>query len=44
MGNNTTPDNSDIRVIAPEQNAPIVCVIDSGVQEGHKYISPAIIS
>jgi len=44
MGTNTNPDNTDIRVIAPEQNAPIICVIDSGVQEGHKYISPAIIS
>lgn len=30
-------------VEAPEPNSPIVCVIDSGIQENHKYLEPAII-
>lgn len=28
----------------PEEGSPIIGVIDSGIQENHKYISPAIIS
>ncbi|HBP89969.1 MAG TPA: protease [Nitrospiraceae bacterium] len=28
--------------IAPDSNAPTVCVIDSGIQEGHVLIQPAI--
>lgn len=28
--------------IAPDANAPAVCVIDSGIQEAHVYIQPAI--
>lgn len=27
---------------APEQGAPKVCVIDSGIQEGHRLLAPAI--
>nr|WP_294928993.1 S8 family peptidase [uncultured Flavobacterium sp.] len=34
----------DIEVIAPDQNSPEIGVIDSGIMEAHKYISPAIIS
>jgi hypothetical protein len=33
----------DIEVIEPEYNSPEIGVIDSGIMEGHKYISPAII-
>src|SRR5262249_49911387 len=28
--------------VAPEPNAPTVCVIDSGIQEGHVLLQPAI--
>lgn len=46
MGVSPKNDNSmleDIEIKAPNQSAPIVCIIDSGVQEEHKYLSPAII-
>lgn len=33
----------EIEVIAPEDNSPEIGVIDSGIMEGNKYISPAII-
>lgn len=31
-------------LIAPELDAPAVCVVDSGIEEGHTYLSPAIIA
>ena len=44
-----TPKNNDsltenVQIEAPIQSDPIVCVIDSGIQEEHKYLAPAIIS
>lgn len=33
----------EIEVIAPDGNSPEIGVIDSGIMERHKYISPAII-
>ena len=30
------------RIIAPDKHAPKVCIIDSGIQEGHRLIAPAI--
>lgn len=33
-----------LTIIAPEESDPVVCVIDSGVQEEHKYLAPAIVS
>lgn len=33
-----------ITIIPPDEGAPIVAVIDSGIQEGHKYIEPALLS
>lgn len=47
MGN--APENNDslsenVQIEAPIQSAPIVCVMDSGIQENHKYLAPAIIS
>ncbi|MFC6098357.1 S8 family peptidase [Flavobacterium qiangtangense] len=33
----------EIEVIAPDDNSPEVGVIDSGIMEGHKYLSAAII-
>lgn len=43
------PENNDsltenVQIEPPIQSAPIVCVIDSGIQEKHKYLAPAIIS
>ncbi len=36
------PEQLPVDIIPPDQNAPKVCVIDSGIQEGHRYLSPAI--
>lgn len=33
-----------VQVEAPTQSDPIVCVMDSGIQEKHKYLAPAIIN
>jgi hypothetical protein len=35
-----TEEPPDIR--PPDQNAPAVCIIDSGIQEGHFWLEPAI--
>lgn len=32
----------DITIVPPDENAPIVVVIDSGIQEEHPYMEPAI--
>lgn len=34
------PDSLDL--LPPETDAPTVCVIDSGIQEGHRLLTPAI--
>jgi len=31
-------------IIGPSDDSPIICIIDSGIQENHRYISPAILS
>ncbi len=36
-----TPDKTAAPV-APDANAPAVCIVDSGIQEGHVLIAPAI--
>ncbi|WP_342755909.1 S8 family peptidase [Kineothrix sedimenti] len=36
--------NDDIQIIPPDEDAPIVTVIDSGIQESHRYIEPAILA
>ena len=33
-----------VEIIAPEDNSPVICVIDSGIQEQHVLLSPAILS
>lgn len=33
----------DFSILPPEDDDPIVCVIDSGIQEAHRYIQPAIL-
>ncbi len=33
---------SAVSPLPPDQNAPAVCVIDSGIQEGHVLLAPAI--
>jgi hypothetical protein len=35
--------NDTLNITAPEMDSPIICIIDSGIQEGHKYIAPAIL-
>lgn len=34
----------DLTILPPDEDSPIIAVIDSGIQEEHKYIEPAIIS
>jgi hypothetical protein len=36
--------DQNIQIIPPDDDAPIIAVIDSGIQEGHRYIEPAILS
>lgn len=36
--------NIDVKLIAPNKEWPKICVIDSGIQEKHKYLSAAIAS
>ena len=35
--------SGDLRITKPNDDSPIVCVIDSGIQENHKYLQPAIL-
>ena len=47
MGSSAVNDSEmaeDVTIEPPEKSSPIVCVIDSGIQEEHKYLAPAIIS
>lgn len=42
------PENSNsytenVQIEAPILSAPIVCIMDSGIQEEHKYLAPAIL-
>lgn len=39
QGAQTTP---TVAPVAPDANAPAVCVIDSGIQEGHSLLQPGI--
>jgi len=32
----------EIVLMPPDEDAPIICIIDSGIQEGHKYLQPSI--
>jgi len=35
-------DVGDLEIIPPHAAAPAVCVIDSGIEEGHRWLEPAI--
>ena len=35
--------SENLQIDAPDQMAPIICVIDSGIQEEHKYLAQAIV-
>lgn len=35
-------DLEEATIVAPETNSPSVCIIDSGIQEDHRLLSPAI--
>lgn len=37
-------DNEILTINGPDEDSPIICVIDSGIQENHKYLQPAILS
>ncbi|MEI8390724.1 MAG: S8 family serine peptidase [bacterium] len=34
----------EFNILAPDHNAPAICIMDSGVQEGHKYLAPSILN
>lgn len=36
--------NENVQLEAPSQSDPVVCVLDSGIQEEHRYLAPAIIN
>jgi hypothetical protein len=36
--------NDNLTIDAPVEGSPIVCVIDSGIQESHYYLAPAILA
>jgi len=40
--NEGTSAQSTIKILPPDNSAPKVCIIDSGIQEKHKYIQQAI--
>lgn len=35
-------DDGDLEILSPDPQAPKVCVIDSGIQEGHRWLERAI--
>lgn len=35
-------DINEVEVLPPEVNAPRICIIDSGIQEGHRLLNPAV--
>ncbi|WML51711.1 S8 family peptidase [Neobacillus sp. PS3-12] len=35
--------NPSVTILPPDDDAPIVAVIDSGIEEAHKYIEPAVL-
>ena len=43
QGNDSSPVEINPEIIAPGEGFPKVCVIDSGMQESHRLIAPAII-
>ncbi len=34
--------NPEFTIVPPDEDAPTVCIIDSGIQEGHAYLTTAI--
>lgn len=40
---NTENISDSLTINAPSLNSPLICVIDSGIQENHKYLAPAIV-
>ena len=40
----TSQVTENLTINAPTAGSPIICVIDSGIQENHRYIAPAILS
>lgn len=42
--NGEVADQPDLDLISPQENAPQICIIDSGIMEGHRLLAPAIIT
>lgn len=40
--NEEAADDSDFTLLSPEAGSPTICVIDSGIQENHRWLSGAI--
>lgn len=40
---NTQSVTDNLIINAPSPESPVICVIDSGIQENHRYIAPAIV-
>lgn len=40
---NTQDVTDSLTILSPSQDSPLICVIDSGIQENHRYLAPAII-
>lgn len=38
----TNPIEDSVIITPPSSNTPIVCIVDSGIQEAHRFIAPAI--
>lgn len=34
----------NLHIESPATSAPVICVLDSGIQEAHKYLAPAIVN
>ncbi len=41
---NTQAVSDSLTINAPSSDSPVICVIDSGIQENHKYLQQAIVS
>lgn len=39
---NTQQIEYETEILSPDDGAPVLCVVDSGIQEEHKYVAPAI--
>ncbi len=43
LSQNAVLATEDLMILPPEENSPIIGIIDSGIQENHKYLAPAVL-